>query len=76
MQSLQATNLAVWKQVYQEAVFELDHGHLKTKIEAARNAIEDRLAQLIKSGGTHREYLELGDAMRTLMYLERSELAA
>ena len=76
MQSLQATNLSAWKQVYQEAISELDHGHLKTKIEAARNAIEDRLAQLIKSGGTHREYLELGDAMRTLMYLERNELAA
>lgn len=76
MQSAQAPNLAVWKQVYQEAVFELDHGHLKVKIDAARNAIEDRLAQLIKSGGTHREYLELGDAMRTLMYLERNELAA
>ena len=76
MQSVQATNLAAWKQVYQEAVFELDHGHLKAKIDAARNAIEDRLAQLIKSGGTHREYLELGDAMRTLMYLERNELAA
>lgn len=76
MQTAQVTYLATWKQVYQEAVFELDHGHLKTKIEAARNAIEDRLAQLIKSGGTHREYLELGDAMRTLMYLEKNELAA
>jgi hypothetical protein len=76
MQIAQATNLASWKQVYQEAIFELDHGHLRAKIEAARNAIEDRLAQLIKSGGTHREYLELGDAMRTLMYLERNELAA
>jgi len=76
MQTAQVTDLATWKQIYQEAIFELDHGHLKTKIEAARSAIEDRLAQLIKSGGTHREYLELGDAMRTLMYLERSELAA
>jgi len=76
MQSVQAPNLVSWKQVYQEAIFELDHGHLKSKIEAARNAIEDRLAQLIKSGGTHREYLELGDAMRTLMYLEKNELAA
>lgn len=76
MQSVQATNLASWKQVYQEAVFELDHGHLKAKIEAARSAIEDRLAHLIKSGGTHREYLELGDAMRTLMYLEKNEMAA
>jgi hypothetical protein len=76
MQSIQATNFAGWKQVYQEAIFELDHRHLKSKIEAARNAIDDRLAQLIKSGGTHREYLELGDAMRTLLYLERNELAA
>ena len=76
MQFAQPTELAKWKQVYQEAVFELDHGHLKVKLEAARNAIEERLAELLKSGGTHREYLELGDAMRTLMYLERSELAA
>ena len=76
MPSVQAANIVTWKQVYQEAVFELDHGHLRTKIEAARNAIEDRLAELIKSKGTHREYLELVDAMRTLMYLEKSELAA
>jgi hypothetical protein len=75
MQSAPAINPTSWKQVYQDAIFELDHGHLKAKVDAARSAIEQRIAELVARGGTHREYLELGDAMRTLMYLERHELA-
>ena len=40
MQIAQAQNQSLWKQVYQDAVFELDHGHLRPKLEAARKAIE------------------------------------
>ena len=73
MQAAQVQNPTVWKQVYQEAVFELDHGHLRPKLEAARKAIEERLTEMFSRGGTYREFMELGDAQRTLQFLERNE---
>ena len=73
MQAAQVQNPTVWKQVYQEAVFELDHGHLRPKLEAARRAIEERLTEMFARGGTYREFMELGDAQRTLQFLERNE---
>ena len=76
MQIAQAQSQAMWKQVYQEAVFELDHGHLRPKLEAARQAIEARLSEMFSRGGTYREFMELGDAQRTIQYLERHELQA
>jgi hypothetical protein len=63
----------MWKQVYQDAVLELDSGFLRSKLEAARKAIEDRLSELHSSGGTRREFMELGDAQRTISLLERQE---
>jgi len=76
MQISQAQNQSLWKQVYQDAVFELDHGHLRPKLEAARKAIETRLSEMFSRGGTYREFMELSDAQRTLQYLERHELQA
>jgi len=76
MQAVQAQNQSLWKQVYQEAVFELDHGHLRPKLEAARKAIEARLSEMFSRGGTYREFMELGDAQRTIHYLEKHELGA
>jgi hypothetical protein len=73
MQTISATNQIMWKQVYQDAVLELDHGHLRSKLQAARKAIEDRLTELVSAGGTRREFMELGDAMRTLIFLEKNE---
>ncbi len=70
----QAQNPSLWKQVYQEAVFELDHGHLQSKLEAARQAIENRLTEMLSRGGTYREFMELNDAQRTLQYLEKNDL--
>ena len=76
MQAAQVQNQSLWKQVYQDAVFELDHGHLRSKLEAARKAIDDRLSELFSRGGTYREFMELGDAQRTIHYLEKHELRA
>ena len=73
MQVLQVRNQSMWKQVYQDAVLELDSGFVRSKLEAARKAIEERLSELHVSGGTRREFMELGDARRTISILERQE---
>ena len=73
MQAVQAHNQSMWKQIYQDAVLELDSGFLRSKLEAARRAIEERIAELQSSGGTRREFMELGDARRTISILERQE---
>jgi len=73
MQAVQARNQSIWKQVYQDAILELDSGFLRSKLEAARKAIEDRLCELRSGGGTRREFMELGDAQRTISILERQE---
>ena len=73
MQAVQAHPQSIWKQVYQDAVLELDSGFLRSKLEAARKAIEERLSELHVSGGTRREFMELGDARRTISILEREE---
>jgi TnpA family transposase len=76
MQVTPVNNQSFWKQAYQDAVFELDHGHLRSKLEAAQKAIEDRLTELFSRGGTYREFMELGDAKRTIQFLEKHELSA
>ena len=73
MQELQAQHLTSWKQAYKEALFELDPGRLRPKIEAARKRVEERLSEVLSEGGTLRELTELGDAKRTLLFLERQE---
>ena len=73
MPAVQARSQSMWKQVYQDAVLELDSGFLPSKLEAARKAIEDRLSELRSGGGTRREFMELGDAQRTISILQRQE---
>ena len=64
-----------WKQVFQEAVFELDPTRLPSKLEAAQKAVEDRYCDVISSRGTNpRELMELEDALRTIRYLAKHEL--
>jgi len=66
---------AKWKQMFQEAVFELDPVRLQTKLEGAQKAVEDRLGEVISSGsGVPRELMELEDALRTIRYLAKHEL--
>ena len=42
---------AKWKDVFQEAVFELDPTRLQPKLEAAQKAVEDHLGKVISGGG-------------------------
>ena len=66
---------AKWKQVFQEAVFELDPTRLQPKLEAANKAVEDRLFEVLSGGNAGpRELMELEDAKRTLQYLAKHEL--
>jgi hypothetical protein len=62
-----------WKQVFQDTLFELDPTRLQPKLEAAQQAIEDRLAVLSGSASGCRELMELEDAKRTLQYLAREQ---
>ena len=71
MQEMQTQQLTGWKEAYKEALFELDPGRLRPKIEAARQRVEERLSEVLSEGGTLRELTELGDAKRTLLFLER-----
>jgi hypothetical protein len=69
MQVSQANNPSVWKQVYQDALFELDQTRLKPKLEVALKTVEDRLFEL-RSDPTHRrELVELEFAKRTIEFL-------
>ncbi len=64
-----------WKQMFQDAVFELDPVRLQTKLEGAQKAVEDRLGEVLSSGtGVPRELVELEDALRTIRYLAKHEL--
>ena len=66
-----------WKQMFQDAVFELDPVRLQTKLEGAQKAVEDRLGEVLSSGtGVPRELVELEDALRTIRYLAKHELPA
>ena len=70
-----ARTQAKWKQVFQEAVFELDPTRLQPKLEAANKAVEDRLFEVLSGGNAGpRELMELEDAKRTLQYLAKHEL--
>jgi len=72
MQVSRANNLPMWKQFYQDALFELDPTRLKPKLEAALNTVEERLFWLfeLRSDPTRRrELVELEFAKRTIEFL-------
>jgi len=62
-----------WKQIYQEALFELDPQQMRHKLNAALMAVDHRLYQVLLGDGTRRELMELQDAKRTIQFLERQE---
>ena len=69
MQTSHTNSPTMWKQVYQDALFESDPRLLPPKVEAAQKAIENRLLA-VRSGGTdRRELMELEDAKRIIMFL-------
>ena len=73
MQVLQARNPSMWKQVYQDALFELDQTRF-TKLEAALKAVQDRLLEVRSDPADRRELMELEDAKCTIAFLRKHEL--
>jgi len=74
MQVSQANNQSVWKQVYQDALFEVDQTRLRPKLEAALRAVQDRMFEVRSDPTDRRELMELEDAKRTLVFLRKHEL--
>ena len=74
MQVSQASNQSVWKQAYQDALFEMDQTRLTPKLEAALRAVEDRLFEVRSDPPNRRERMELEDAKRTIGFLSKDEL--
>ena len=76
MQVSQARNQSVWKQVYQDALFETDQARLRPKLEAALKAVEDRMFEVRSDPTDRRELMmmELEDAKRAIGYLSKVEL--
>jgi hypothetical protein len=73
MQISQTSNQPVWKQAYQEALFELDQTRLRHKLEAALEQVEDRLFEVRSDPANRREIIELQDAKRTIVLLQEYE---
>jgi outer membrane protein OmpA-like peptidoglycan-associated protein len=74
MQVSQASNQSVWKQVYQDALFEFDQTRLRPKLEAALKTMEDRLSELRSDPADRRELVELEYAKHTIEFLRNHEL--
>ena len=71
MQSTQneSGNQTMWKQVYQEALFELNPTRLPEKLEAADKAVQERLSEVRNGTSDRRERLQLEEAKRTIALL-------
>jgi hypothetical protein len=69
----QTSTQPTWKQVFKDAVLELDPIRFQPKLQAAQKAIEDRLSGLCAGAANHRELMELEDARRTISFLARQE---
>jgi len=74
MQVSPASNQSVWKQVYQDALFEVDKARLRPKLEAALKEVEDRLFEVRSDPTDRRELMELQFAKRTIVFLREHEL--
>jgi hypothetical protein len=72
MQVSPASNQSVWKQVYQDALFEVDKTRLRPKLQAAMKAVEDRLFE-VRSDPSD-ELRDLEHARRTIVFLGNHEL--
>jgi hypothetical protein len=66
----------VWKQVYQDALFEVDQTRLRPKLEAALKAVENRLSEVGSDPAPtdRRELMELEDAKRMIVFLGQHEV--
>jgi hypothetical protein len=74
MRATNASDQALWKQFFKDAVLELDPRVFDERLEAARKAIEDRLLELrSRDNPDPRELTELTDAQRTVLFLRKTE---
>ena len=74
MQAGGSASHAMWKQVYADALLEFNPTHLRTKLDAAKQAVEQRLFEVLSRGGNDgRELMDLKDAQRVILLLERPE---
>jgi hypothetical protein len=60
-----------WVELYRSALTELDHAQLPRKIDAANNAIQLRINELLLQKNPSQEHLQLEDALRNLRSLRR-----
>lgn len=67
--SLPDHSLSAWKELYQNAILELDHGKLLTGIADARRAIHEKADHGL-SDSSLAERQALNSALRTLQILE------
>jgi len=71
MQAIGSRHHIMWKQVYQDALLEFDPVDHRTKLEAAKKAIEQRVVEVRSRGGNdRRELTDLEDARRIIVLLE------
>jgi hypothetical protein len=64
------SSLSAWKQLYEAAILELDHGKLLTLVADARRAIHERATEPTGDLFLLSERQALNDALRTLQILE------
>jgi glutathionyl-hydroquinone reductase len=62
-----------WLELYQAALLELRPEELRQRIDAAEEAIHLRIAELGGHASSAKELHELGDALRRLRLLARTE---
>jgi len=60
-----------WVELYRSALMELDRAQLPQKIEAAHQAIQQRINELLLQRDATHEHLALEDALRNLRSLKR-----
>ena len=62
----------LWREFYQSAITETDHGKLPNRLQAAKTAIDSRLHELqLDHGGTPEERLAISDALAGLLILRK-----
>ena len=72
MQARHVRNQTTWKEVYQEALLELDPTEFPAKLKAAHKAIRQRLSELCHGAPDRQELTQLEDADRTVLLLSSS----
>jgi hypothetical protein len=70
-----ARSIAVWEQLYEDALLEFDNAKLRERISQARHAIHDRAKEIL-SDSSDRERERLANALQSLQILEQMEKAA